>query len=165
MSTAHEIALNCLILGDDFDQGFVARIPEILLVADLKKFIKQEKENTFRDVDANDLHLFKVSLPTGRQKLEQSLSSLVLDPDQLLDPFDSVSEVFADGVPQKRIHILVKKPGEFLVNYIVTTYQLPPDDGKTLRQVKEQEDLLTGLANCKSFVLCFCVSGALISVV
>ena len=65
MSTAHEIALNCLILGDDFSQGFVARIPEASLVADLKKSIKQEKENAFSDVDANDLRLLKVSLPTG----------------------------------------------------------------------------------------------------
>jgi hypothetical protein len=128
MSTAHEIALNCLILGDDFSQGFVARIPEASLVADLKKSIKQEKENAFSDVDANDLRLLRSLSPRATGQLKQSL---FLDSDQLLDPFDRVSEVFADGVPQKIIHILVKIP----------------DDSKTLQQVKEQEDLLTGLAN------------------
>ena len=43
-----------------------------------------------------------------------------MDSDQLRNPFDQMLEVFTDGVPQKRVHLLVKKPSEFLALFILS---------------------------------------------
>ncbi len=55
------IRLFCWVQGDEAKQRFELQIASTETVSGLRKAIKKEKENTFREVDADTLNLWKVS--------------------------------------------------------------------------------------------------------
>ena len=67
--------LNCLVLGHDASHIFPIEIAERKTVGALRKAIKDEKEHAFQHVDADNLILWKVSIPVNRS-LTENLSTL-----------------------------------------------------------------------------------------
>jgi len=56
-----DLNLNCFVYGDEPGRIFPIQIAQTKTVGDLRKAIKDEKKNAFRDVDADRLDLWKVS--------------------------------------------------------------------------------------------------------
>jgi hypothetical protein len=54
------IRLFCWVQGDEAKQRFPISVASTETVGELRKAIKKEKENTFREVDADTLKLWKV---------------------------------------------------------------------------------------------------------
>jgi len=62
-------SLNCLLLNDDSKQQvFTVKIPESENVSTLKELIKEKKAHRLADLNASDLILWKVKLPTDQSK-------------------------------------------------------------------------------------------------
>jgi len=57
------LELNCLVLGDDPSRVFSVKIASMESVGTFKKAIKHEKPHAFRHLDADSLHIFRVSFP------------------------------------------------------------------------------------------------------
>ena len=55
------IRLFCWVQGDEAKQRFPISVASTETVGELREMIKKKKENTFREVDADTLNLWKVS--------------------------------------------------------------------------------------------------------
>jgi hypothetical protein len=71
--------------------------------------IKEKKNHSFRDADADSLVLWKVSIPVDRS-LKQNIGNHSFADEDLLSPVDELSEVFSEGLSQKHLHIVIKAP-------------------------------------------------------
>jgi Crinkler effector protein N-terminal domain len=79
---------------------------------DLKEVVKDKKKQTFRDVDANDLQLFKISIPIDNE-LDEILAHFqpLHDPDNnvhKLSPVRRLSQAFLDPLVDGYLHIIVQ---------------------------------------------------------
>lgn len=101
--------LLCYVLGDDFQRAFEVEIGEEESVSFLKEAIKAESPQTFHEVDAPDLVLWKASVPFN-QNLKENVEELSLVDDDALEPFDILSDVFTSGLENKTVHIVVDRP-------------------------------------------------------
>ncbi|KAH9969418.1 hypothetical protein BGW80DRAFT_1334817, partial [Lactifluus volemus] len=72
------LEINCLVFGDDHDHIFTIEIADTENIGALKDAIKEEKRNTFQNVDANTLILRKVSLPVD-ERLKENIGNIVGD--------------------------------------------------------------------------------------
>ncbi|KAG0369044.1 hypothetical protein BGX24_002567 [Mortierella sp. AD032] len=70
-------------------------------VDDLKKLIKTEKTNQFSDVDADQLTLWRVSIPVVPANKHKPIVLNDVKPSTELDPTDDISEVFDEPPPKK----------------------------------------------------------------
>ncbi|KAI9463169.1 hypothetical protein HD554DRAFT_2287753 [Boletus coccyginus] len=104
MSAAHEISLYCLIVGDDPSQMFKVQIARTADVYDLKEAIKQKKAILFRDVDANYLGLYMVSVA---EPYDENLRKVILSRGERLQGDDELSELFPEPPPKHHIHIIL----------------------------------------------------------
>jgi hypothetical protein len=61
------LVLNCLLFGGDVDRLFYVEVTNTTKVIDLKEAIRKKKEHAFREVDADNLTLWKVAhhIPTA----------------------------------------------------------------------------------------------------
>jgi len=59
------LSLNCLLLNDDSTQVFTIKTDNISI---LKELIKEKKAHRLAQLDASDLILWKVRVPTDRSK-------------------------------------------------------------------------------------------------
>jgi Crinkler effector protein N-terminal domain len=84
------LELNCLVLGQESSHIFLIRILENKTVYDLKEVVKDKKRRMFQDVDANDLQLFKVSIPVNNE-----LDGILADFQPQNDPTNSVQKLSA----------------------------------------------------------------------
>ena len=100
------LALNCLVSGDAPDHIFTIEIGNAKNVSALKDSIKDKKQLTFHDVDADARVLWKVAFPVD-DILEDNLRTFVGD--KPLSPVKKLSQVFSD-VDEARLHILVARP-------------------------------------------------------
>ena len=57
------ITLFCLVHGESAANVFSIKIPQTDTVDDLKDLIKSKKQNKFRNIDADELILWKVNIP------------------------------------------------------------------------------------------------------
>lgn len=109
-----ELALNCLLFGDDPENDiFVVHVAIVhgTVVADLKDAIKAKKPIALANVDANNLRLWKVSIPFDAQ-LTQAVEHYVYE-DRPLRPLEQVAGLFDNPGPLKQhLHTLVRKPGD-----------------------------------------------------
>jgi hypothetical protein len=101
------LTINCWIVGDNYMAAFPVEISRNKLIAHLKEAIKVERPALLNDIDAPDLILYKVSINFTPQ-LAEHVAALELN-EQLL-PFDELSEVFANGLPRKHVHVVVETP-------------------------------------------------------
>ena len=111
------LELNCLVQGDDLSHLFTVKIGKSENVSTLKDMIKEKKTHAFRNIDADSLVLWKVSMPTDGLDT-QDPGIVDLDDHQALLPMDALSEVFSNDEPlRKYLHIVVRSPphaaGEF----------------------------------------------------
>jgi hypothetical protein len=91
--------------------AFAVDIDREKLVSHLKKVIKAEKYKTFHGVEADELKLWKVTIP-GDQ--DDQLRNLILqDSDELL-AIRKISKYFPDPPLEEHIHIIVKLPRKCL---------------------------------------------------
>lgn len=113
--TMPALKLICIFFPDEdpkLKKLFSVSIDDDQIVDDLKKAIKHEKANLLKDIDADELTLYKVSIPKGQ--LKQALQDL--DPDngeisapELDDPLLTLLEVFPD-VKSGHLHVIVRTP-------------------------------------------------------
>jgi hypothetical protein len=106
--------LFCYVRGEESRRVFEVDIGKQKSVAALKKAIKEEKSQAFRDIDADSLVLWNVSVPFNRS-LKGNVEQLSLVDDESLQPPDILVDVFPSGLEKRSVHIVVKRPppGEF----------------------------------------------------
>src|SRR5947199_1915933 len=105
------ITLLCLVKGNTTANAFPVDINKDQLVGHLKEAIKAKKHKTFHGVEADELKLWKVSIP-GDQ--DDQLRNLILqDSDELL-AIRKISKYFPDSPPEEHIHVIVKLPRKCL---------------------------------------------------
>jgi hypothetical protein len=109
------ITLLCLVKGNTTASAFPVDISKDQLVGHLKKVIKAEQPQTFANVDAKDLKLWKVTIP-GDQ--DDQLRNLILqDSDELL-AINDIGDYWPTSPPKKHIHVIVKLPRKCLVQSV-----------------------------------------------
>jgi hypothetical protein len=75
-------------------------------VGTLKEAIKDKNPESFHDVDARSLHLWKVSIPEDHH-LKDKLEKLALREEEVLSSVARLSTLFSDKLEDERIHIVV----------------------------------------------------------
>ena len=102
--------LNCLIRGEDRKRIFSIEIGDDKTIGALKKSIKEEKKNAFKNVDADTLVLWEVSTRID-QDFKKRVDNLVLDDENSLMPDEELGDVFSHKPPAtKHLHIIVDQP-------------------------------------------------------
>ena len=115
MSTPVALELFCIIYPCEKPSKltFLITLENDKFVDHLKDAIKYKNANALKDIDANELTIYKVSIP--RRSIVQTLDTLQFDESddrvEELDPMDSLLEVFPNGVEKRHLHIVAKKPG------------------------------------------------------
>jgi Crinkler effector protein N-terminal domain len=118
-NVSNTLKLNCLVLGQDSSHIFLIRIPANQTVYDLKEAVKDKNQQTFRDIDADGLQLFKVSIPVNKETdktlatfkpHQQHLDNVNLKTEELSLPLAELSEVFSEPPVLRHLHIVVKSP-------------------------------------------------------
>ena len=94
------ITLLCLVKGNILANAFPVHIDGNSLVGDLKKVIKAENAQTFANVDAKDIKLWKVEISGGHDDRLGNLS--FHDSDELL-AIKKVSKYFPE-IPSRRMY-------------------------------------------------------------
>ncbi|KAG0195380.1 hypothetical protein BGX33_003474, partial [Mortierella sp. NVP41] len=79
-------------------------------IGDLKDAIKAKKTPRFDDVAADELILWRVSIPLVPKKDRKDLSLGDILSKEKLDETDDLSDVFLDKPPKKTIHIIGQRP-------------------------------------------------------
>ncbi|KAI6023017.1 hypothetical protein BKA83DRAFT_3629476 [Pisolithus microcarpus] len=96
--------LNCLVLGDTPDHIFPVELANSETVGALREVIKSKKQHALHGVDADQLSLYRTSLPNNGE-LEDKLGSLAFD-----EPLLSTSilaSIFTDLPLEGHLHIVV----------------------------------------------------------
>ena len=101
------ITLLCLIKGNTLANAFPVDINKDQLVGHLKEAIKAKNVQTFANVDAKDLKLWKVAIPGDQD--DQLRNLLLQDNDELL-AIRKILKYFPDSPPEEHIHVLVSPP-------------------------------------------------------
>ena len=112
-SEAQEVLeLNCFVLGDSANNTFPVKIARTESVGTLKESIKTKKSPVFDHIPADQLDLWKVFIPFGRN-IQETIHELGLTDEGSLLPVDELSEIFVDLPSRRHLHIVVRRPGEF----------------------------------------------------
>ena len=106
--THNFISLCCLVDGES--TSFEVDIESTRTINCLKRAIKIEMSPRFDDITANDLTLWKVSVPVAPKKERKEISLADVPSKEELYETDDVSEVFDEQPPGKTIHIIVLRP-------------------------------------------------------
>ncbi|KAF9397756.1 hypothetical protein BGZ94_006218, partial [Podila epigama] len=106
------LSLFCLVDGEATSNAFSVEIDPSKTVDVLKKVIKSEKAIAFSDIDADQLTLWRVSIPLRDDDDELPiLLNNVADKDKKkLGPVTRLSKVFPEDIPEESIHIIVQRP-------------------------------------------------------
>ena len=102
------LTLFCCLVGSN--TPFSVRISSSLTVDELKEMIKEKKPNDLKEIDADKLSLFKVSIPDEddlAQKLEDAVKA-----SKPLRSTKKLSKLFSDEPPEETVHIAVKLPDD-----------------------------------------------------
>ena len=106
------ITLLYLVKGNTIANAFPVHIDGNSLVGDLKEAIKAKNPQTFANVDAKDIKLWKVPISDDHDDQLRNLS--LEDSDELL-AIRKISKYFPDSPPEEHIHVIVKLPRKCLV--------------------------------------------------
>ncbi|KAG0180648.1 hypothetical protein DFQ28_001073 [Apophysomyces sp. BC1034] len=97
---------------NDLEKRFSVKIAPTATVDELKKVIKDGNTSTFAGIDAKDLTLWRVSIPTiNANGQDEVLFDNITTKEELL-PDDELSDVFDRKPPKKTVHIMVQIPVE-----------------------------------------------------
>ncbi|ORZ15009.1 hypothetical protein BCR41DRAFT_82362 [Lobosporangium transversale] len=102
-----KIKLFCILDGDS--SAFEVQLDADDSIAALKKAIKKEKENDFREIDADKLNLFHISVPDEGA----TINLANIESKELLTRATSeISEVFGSAPAKKTIHVIIQRPSQ-----------------------------------------------------
>src|SRR6266496_3691534 len=101
------ITLFCLVKGNTTANAFEVNIEKDKSISHLKKVIKAEQPQTFANVDAKDLKLWKVEIPGDHN--DQLRNLILQDSDELL-AIRKILKYFPYSPPEEHIHVLVSPP-------------------------------------------------------
>ncbi|KAG0278825.1 hypothetical protein BGZ97_009677, partial [Linnemannia gamsii] len=104
------LTLFCLVDGEPQSNVFSVKATPTDTVDDLKKLIKAEKTPRFDDVAADELTLWRVSIPVVPANKHKPIVLNEFESATELDPTDDVSDVFPEAPPKKTIHVIVQRP-------------------------------------------------------
>ena len=105
MSTV--VNLNCWVQGDDIDRIFPVEIAPTKTVGALKDVIKEKKKHAFRDIDADILVLWEVSIRIDDNFDKNLEKRKHANP---LLPWQKLSSVFLDQPADGHLSIVIKAP-------------------------------------------------------
>ncbi|KAG0249257.1 hypothetical protein BG011_009458 [Mortierella polycephala] len=105
-----DLNLFCLIDGEPVSRAFSVKIAPALTVSHLRDPIKAEKPVGFRDVAANYLTVWHVSVPVTSDDKGLPITLNALVEKKKLHPVTKISKVFDGGAPKKSINIIVQRP-------------------------------------------------------
>src|ERR1051325_9690413 len=101
------ITLLCLVKGNTTANAFSVKISRDEYISELKKVIKEEKQNDFAGVDADKLKLWKVEIHGDRNDHLRNIS--LKDSDELV-AINDIGDYWSEKPPQKHIHVIVEPP-------------------------------------------------------
>ena len=101
------ITLLCLVKGNTTASAFPIHIDGNSLVGDLKEVIKEKNAQTFANVDAKDLKLWKKEIPDDQDDL---LSNLILNDEPELLATREIGDYWTEKPPKRNIHVIVEPP-------------------------------------------------------
>ncbi|PKB96380.1 hypothetical protein RhiirA5_434941, partial [Rhizophagus irregularis] len=111
------ITLSCLIQGTSLDKYFKITIDKNNEISDLKEIIWNKNKNTFYNIDANNLILWKVQIPVSDKAKFKQLSNFTestiegdLGGTKINDATADVKEIFDNSPAKKHIHIIIGQP-------------------------------------------------------
>lgn len=102
------LTLFCLVDGEK--TAFPVEFVPSDSVGKLKDLIKAKKSVVFEHVDANNLTLWKVSIPVVPNKERKAISLAEVPWKEELDEMDDLSDVFKETPPKKTIHVIIQRP-------------------------------------------------------
>ena len=102
------IRLSCLVFGDPIENAFTVKVDKDETISELKEIIKTKKQNTFTDIDANELSLWKIDASLGElnQFIGKNDSDIKTIGEQLL-PLNKVGQEFPEPAGE-RVHVIVQ---------------------------------------------------------
>src|SRR5688572_27644741 len=101
------ITLFCLVKGNTTASTFEVDIEKDKSISKLKEAIKAKNPQTFANVDAKDIKLWKV--PISDDHNDQLRNLTLEDGDELL-AINDIGDYWTEKPPKKRIHVLVSPP-------------------------------------------------------
>lgn len=101
------IRLYCLVRGESADRAFPVDIYVSDLVGNLKELIKKKKSPRFDTIAADELTLWKVSIPDNGDNL---LKNFTPKEDEKLRATWDIADYFPHQPAKKHIHIIVERP-------------------------------------------------------
>ncbi|PKY58869.1 hypothetical protein RhiirA4_481145 [Rhizophagus irregularis] len=99
------ISLICLLEGDTFANAFEIDIEKNNSICKLKEIIKKKNAQTFANIDAKDIRLWKVNIPDDRE--DQLINLSLQDKDELLAT-RKILKYFPSPPPEEHVHVIVK---------------------------------------------------------
>lgn len=106
----NRLSLFCLVDEEPTSNAFTLSMSATATVGGLKKVVKAEKALDFEDVDANDLAVWRVSIPVTDDDDEVPISLSSFGEKNKLGPATRNSKVFSEDFPEETIHIIVQRP-------------------------------------------------------
>ncbi|ORY90326.1 hypothetical protein BCR41DRAFT_402652 [Lobosporangium transversale] len=103
-----KIMLFCILDGDS--SAFKVQLDADDSIAALKKAIKKEKENDFREIVADKLNLWHVSIVIGDDEDEKTITLSEHPNAKKLCATSKISEIFGTTPEKKTIHVIVQRP-------------------------------------------------------
>ncbi|KAK3819228.1 MAG: hypothetical protein JOS17DRAFT_794130 [Linnemannia elongata] len=105
------LTLFCLILGELVSNAFSVKVISSATVDELKDAIIAKKTNTFEHIDANDLVLWRATIPTDENAEKESIITLDSLDDKILlkNPRTSLSKLFPESLDDNT-YIIVERP-------------------------------------------------------
>ncbi|GES93552.1 hypothetical protein GLOIN_2v1844131 [Rhizophagus clarus] len=105
--------LFCLVFGEPIEYAFAVKVDKHETISELKEIIKEKKPNTFNDVDANELILWKINISldelsqiTHKNGPSTDIKS-TLNGEQLL-PLTKIDKAFPNEPVDEHIHVIVQ---------------------------------------------------------
>ncbi|KAF9112859.1 hypothetical protein BGX30_007159, partial [Mortierella sp. GBA39] len=108
--TDNHLTLFCLVDGEATSNAFSIEIEQTKTVDHLKDLIKVKKTIDFNDIDADQLTLWRVSIPVVPANKHKPIVLYEVESSTEFDPTDDVSDVFPKTPPKKTIHIIIQRP-------------------------------------------------------
>ncbi|KAF9965805.1 hypothetical protein BGZ73_001262 [Actinomortierella ambigua] len=107
--TTPTLTLFCLVDGEATSNAFPVEIEPSKSIGSLKKVIKSEKTPRFDDIAADELTLWRVSIPVEDEETPILLDNVLEDKKKLSSPRMRLSTLFPKS-PDDETYILVQRP-------------------------------------------------------
>jgi hypothetical protein len=132
--TDKNLTVYCLVEGDSTRKAFPVPISSAKTVGELRKLIKAEKTVAFSDIDADELKLWKVSIPDDGNVVilrdNQTVKNQLSATSKLFKVFEKELKEKVDlpeekaDLPEDTIHILVERPPPGNINALCSQLRL-----------------------------------------